>query len=370
MTLQWMINLIKTLGADKIRNMAVHGISEELKQSIREIPITEVLVMIGAQPVKKMFMCYGGHDKNSPSLKAYEKTGRYYCFGCRERGDVIGLVMNARKIGFVEACRWLMIEFNIIPGESGECRSKKKKVKTTQVKKPTQATIANNDNFTMYEWLIGRLSLSDQASGYLMGERGFSLKLIQDLEIRDLQHPGRFLPALLAHFDEKQLIDSGLCVKDEKGLRMVWWDNVIIFPYLDENFRIVNLQGRRYPKTGAKYVLLNGIPVSLYNLSCINLINRGDRLLICEGVPDTVSAIMLGFFAVGVPGANNFKQDFVDVLMDYDIHVVPHRDEAGQKFINNVKAAFKLRGKTIREFRVPPGNNDLNEYLIRKNSGL
>ena len=346
--------------------MSERFISEEMRLRLRELPIREVAELVGAQPVRKRFICYGGHDKN-PSLHVNEQKGLYHCFGCGQGGDVIALVMNAEKLDYPAACHWLMSQYRLSEGHVGKVPYHKSK---PTARPKSKAPEPHPENYVIYEWLISHLRLSDRGIDYLVKKRGFGREQIQDLEIRDIPLPMQTRKQLQAKFSEAELLTAGLMKKDDKGLSFVWWDYVIVFPYLDENLRIVNLQGRRLMSSEPKYVFLRGISPTLYNLNILNELQRGDRLLLCEGVPDTISALELGHKAVGVPGAHNFKPEFVSLLMDYDIYVVPDRDKGGQDFLNNVKTAFKTRGKTIREFQVPDGNNDLNDYLIRKNSGL
>ena len=54
------------------------------------------------------------HDDKHPSLHFSKKKGIFKCFVCGAKGDLFKLVMDTRNCTFVEACDWLVKEFNII----------------------------------------------------------------------------------------------------------------------------------------------------------------------------------------------------------------------------------------------------------------
>ncbi|HIE38709.1 MAG TPA: hypothetical protein EYP77_06530 [Anaerolineae bacterium] len=47
------------------------------------------------------------HEDKSPSFAVYPESGRWVCFGCGARGDVIDFIAGMHNVGFDEACRIL-----------------------------------------------------------------------------------------------------------------------------------------------------------------------------------------------------------------------------------------------------------------------
>jgi DNA primase len=43
------------------------------------------------------------HADCNPSFVVYPKTQTFYCFGCRERGDVLSFLMRRENLTFPEA---------------------------------------------------------------------------------------------------------------------------------------------------------------------------------------------------------------------------------------------------------------------------
>lgn len=56
------------------------------------------------------------HEDHSPSLGLHPATGRWCCFACGAKGDVIGLVMAHEQLDFEPACQWICDTFHIAPG--------------------------------------------------------------------------------------------------------------------------------------------------------------------------------------------------------------------------------------------------------------
>jgi DNA primase len=82
-------------------------------------------------------------------------------------------------------------------------------------------------------------------------------------------------------------------------------------------------------------------------------LNDGDQLYICEGIPDTITAMQMGLKAIGVLGASSFDSELVTMLLKYRIGVIPDADAGGQTFLENVRKAFNEKGKTIQKYNVP-----------------
>lgn len=49
------------------------------------------------------------HNDNNPSFIVYKETETFYCFGCKEWGDVISFIMKLKFLTFTEALQYLDI---------------------------------------------------------------------------------------------------------------------------------------------------------------------------------------------------------------------------------------------------------------------
>lgn len=343
--------------------------TSETISKIKGLSIIAVAEKLGFTVVKKKALCFGHEDK-TPSLSFDEKKGRYKCFVCDVKGDVINLVEERLNLSFVDACNWLINQFQLIVTEPYR-PSRFKKVNQTVKYVPQGVENPFLPNPEIYEWLIKQLTLSNTGLNYLTGKRGFSKKTIEELEIRDMVNPLPVFNKLRKEWGTDALIKCGLCkIGDDNIIKNIWWDYVIIFPFTDLNYRIKYLQGRRLnlERIPNKYVNLSQIRPYVYNIQTLTELNDGDQLYICEGIPDTITAMHLGLNAIGVLGASSFDSGLVCTLLKYRIGVIPDTDAGGQTFLDNIRKAFSERGKTVQKYNIPKPFNDLNEYFITKNS--
>jgi DNA primase len=65
-----------------------------------------VATSVGAVTVRCPMPSHG-HPDRTPSMRLYLDDGRYYCFGCGARGDVVQWVSDAERANVVEAIRLL-----------------------------------------------------------------------------------------------------------------------------------------------------------------------------------------------------------------------------------------------------------------------
>ena len=336
----------------------------EIILQIKELCIIDIARKLKIDVKGKKALCFSGHDKN-PSLTFDDKKGLYNCFGCEEQGDQITLVRHVCKLDFLEAIQWFKQEYQI----GGIVSEKNKRIFKTAAKQKISEEETNKPNPEIYEFLVASLSLSNKGEVYLCNERCFSKELITKLEIKDIPNPQLIFTTLKNKFGIDALMKCGLCKLDDKGVyKFIWWDHVIIFPFADLNHRINYLQARRLNwKSGAKYVNLKGIKPYPYNLQILNELNSNDRIHICEGIPDTISAIQLGLHAIGILGANNFSKNYLNLLSNYQIYIIPDHDVGGETFYKKVREAFETIGKSIQIKKIPEQFKDINELLIKQN---
>ena len=80
-------------------------------EKLRSLPSEGVAQRLGFKVERHKTLC-PFHNDHTPSLTF--KKNKFRCWSCGESGDTISLVMKVLNKDFLEACRWLADEHNVI----------------------------------------------------------------------------------------------------------------------------------------------------------------------------------------------------------------------------------------------------------------
>ena len=109
---------------------------------------------------------------------------------------------------------------------------------------------------------------------------------------------------------------------------------------------------------GAKYLTRPGASSHLYNVSAFQV--DTDIICICEGEFDTMIATQCGVTAVGVSGANNWKDWYQRAFRDYrKVFVLTDGDSAGRELGNRIAKQID-----VAVIAPMPDGMDVNEYFL------
>jgi twinkle protein len=110
--------------------------------------------------------------------------------------------------------------------------------------------------------------------------------------------------------------------------------------------------------TGPKYLSRPGATTHIYNITALN--KDSGMLVVCEGEIDTIIASQVGFTAVGLPGANNWKHYYSRVLDGWDkIMLFCDGDNAGREMAKNISRELD---NVFPVFM--PDNQDVNDVFL------
>lgn len=132
----------------------------------------------------------------------------------------------------------------------------------------------------------------------------------------------------------------------------------LAIPYLtpsgviDIRFRSLNAD------SGPKYLSRPGASTHIYNIGALSQDNG--MLVVCEGEIDTIIATQVGFIAVGLPGANNWKQFYSRVLDGWEkIMLFCDGDNAGREMAKTISRELD---NVFPVFM--PDNCDVNDVFL------
>jgi len=235
-------------------------------QKLRELPIEGVAERLGLQVKRHKALC-PFHNDHSPSLTF--KKNKFKCWSCGESGDSISLVMKMLGKDFLDACRWLADEHNVIVSSF-----RVQDVSDVQVK---QFDASRYERFFQYPWL------SPEARKFLFEERMLDERVVRWCSLTSW--------------------------RDKQG---VGWLQI---PYYNRENHLVGVQNRNLVKGATpRFRFPQGAECSIYNLPILNRLQHGETLFIAEGCSDCWSLLSAGHKAIAIPSATLLSKKDMELL--------------------------------------------------------
>ena len=287
-------------------------------QKLRGLPIEGVAERLGFQVKTHKCLC-PFHNDHHDSLSFSVRRNTYRCFVCGASGDPIDLVMRYLNKDFLDACRWLADEHNIILTTY--------KPKESKPPKPFDAS--------RYERFFERPWLSPEARKFLFEER---------------------------RLDERVVRWCGLTSwRDKQGIS---WLQI---PYYDQDCRLVGIQNRNLIKGASpRFRFPQGVECSIYNLPVLNRLQHGETLFIAEGCSDCWSLLSAGHKAIAIPSATLLSKKDVGLLQalsserSVSFEMWPDNDTPGESLFLQLQQVFPA----LVRHQLPQGCKDFSEYYI------
>lgn len=330
--------------------------------AIKQIPILDVATQLGIQIRGKKAMCFGGHDKNTPSLSFVPNKNIWKCFGCGKGGDTINLVEEVLGCDFRTTLDWFTAKYNV-EAKKHENSVRRKAFSRDAVplsasrlsSSPSHEQRQFSSDPELYSWLMGECGEVKHPSGTeYLESHGISKDVAKRFGVRELCKPRLVFRKLIERWGAKRTFSSGLAW-GETGTpeRLIWTSYAILFPF-SLHSDIGYIQGRRF--TGEpKYLNPRGISKPLYNIDRLSSLSAGAVVHICEGVPDALALETQGLAAVAVLGATSFRKEWVKLFMRLDVVLMPDGDRGGETFSRTISGLFLDHGKTVTAVQLPPG---------------
>jgi len=287
-------------------------------QKLRELPIEGVAERLGLRVVRHKALC-PFHNDHHASLSFKVSKNTYRCFVCGASGGTIDLVMRFLNKDFVDACRWLADEHNVILTEY--------QPKEEKPSKPFDAR-----RFSRY---FERPWLNDEAKKFLYDERRIDARVVRWCR--------------LTSWRDKQQVP---------------WLQI---PYYDREGRLVGVQNRNLVRGGSpRFRFPSGSRCTIYNLPVVNLLRPGEALYITEGCSDCWAMLSAGHKAIAIPSATLLGRQDVELLQTLSseravsFEMFPDRDEPGERLFMQLQQV--LPG--LVHHQLPPGCKDFSDYYL------
>ena len=292
-------------------------------QKLRDLPIEGVAERLGFQVVRHKCLC-PFHDDHHASMSFSVRRNTYRCFVCGEFGGPIDLVMKYLNKDFLDACRWLADEHQVIVSSF-----RVQEVSGVQEQKPFDAK--------RYERFFERPWLSPEACKFL--------------------------------FDERQLdprVVAWCRLTSWKDRQSVPW---LQAPYYDREGKLIGIQNRNLVKGATpRFRFPMGSQCSLYGLPVLNLLKPGETLFIAEGCSDAWSLLSAGHKAIAIPSATLLSKKDKELLetlsqeLGTRFEMFPDNDAPGERLFLQLHEVLP----SLVRHQLPVGCKDFSDYYLTK----
>ena len=290
-------------------------------QKLRDLPIEGVAERLGLTVSHHKALC-PFHQDHHASLSFSVKRNTYRCFVCGASGSgPIDLVMRYLNKDFVDACRWLADEHNMILTEY--------KPQISNLQSQTTFDASRYERYLEHPWL------SIEARRFLFDERKIDPRVVTWCRLTSW--------------------------KDKLG---VPWLQI---PYYDQQGKLVGIQNRNLIKGALpRFRFPQGSECGIYNLPVLNLLKPSDTLFITEGCSDCWAMLSAGHKAIAIPSATLLKHKDAELLQELTselsitIGMYPDCDEPGERLFLQLREWLPR----LVHYQLPKGFKDFSEYYL------
>lgn len=307
------------------------------------------------------------HNEKSPSFSVSPDRQIFHCFGCGVGGNTYTFLMKIEGIGFKEAIEQLAEKANIqLPTIQNAEENAKEELKA-KVYKINQFT-AEFYHQNLYkptaknaqEYVKKRKLTQNTLETFKIGFSGKYDELYKSLKTQG--------------FGEKEILESGLVIKNDKGQFIDMYRNRLMIPICDIRGRVIAFGGRVLDDSKPKYI--NSPENVVYSkgrhLFGLNVAKKdcSKKLLIVEGYMDAISLYQRGITnvvaALGTALTEQqgwlLRKSTEQVILGFDA------DTAGQTAIARSMEILQKMGCDMRVLQID-GAKDPDEFVLKFGEG-
>ncbi len=307
------------------------------------------------------------HNEKTPSFTVSPSRQMCKCFSCGKGGNAVHFLMELEHMTYPEAIKWLGKKYGI------EVREKE----LTDEERLQQNE--RESMFALNEWACKYFQdmLHNDVDGVAQGmayfrQRGFRDDIIRKFALGySSERRDAMSKAALAHgFNEKYLIDTGLCYRREgDGSIVDRYHGRVIFPVHSVSGRVVAFGGRvlntEKNQNVGKYVnstesVIYSKSNELYGLyQAKNAIVRHDCCYLVEGYTDVISMHQSGVENVVASSGTSLTEGQVKLLHRFtdNITILYDGDAAGIKASKRGIDMLLAEGLNIKVLLLPDGDD-------------
>lgn len=306
------------------------------------------------------------HSEKSPSFSVSPDRQIFHCFGCGVGGNVYTFLMKIEGIGFKEAIEQLAEKANIqLPTleNTGDTAKEELKAKIYKINEFTAEFYHKNlykpTSKLGQEYVKKRKLTQETLEAYKIGFSGKYDELYKELKKEG--------------FGEKEILESGLIVKKDKGY-IDMYRNRLMIPICDVRGKVIAFGGRVLDDSKPKYI--NSPENVVYSkgrhLFGLNIAKNDckKKLIIVEGYMDVISLHQRGVknvvaslgTALTEQQGWSLRKSTEQVILGFDA------DGAGQTAIERSMEILQKMGCDMRVLQIE-GAKDPDEFIVKYGEG-
>ena len=295
------------------------------------------------------------HSEDTPSFHVYTDTQSYFCFGCKEAGDIFSYVMKSENLEFPDALRLLADRAGIKLGTYRRDSIDTHEILNLAAKFFTAILTGDSGSAARAYMSRRKLDASDigrYSLGYSPNSWDALTKFLRSKKIPD-----------------KAIADAGLALQNSRGL----YDRFrgrLMFPIHDITGKVIAFGGRLIDGEGAKY--LNSPEGPLYskrrNLYLLdrarNAVREKGRSILVEGYMDALRLHKCGFTEAVASLGTSLTAEQAGLLSRYaaKCYICYDSDSAGQNAAIKGMYILAEHGLSVYVAEIPDGK-DPDEFL-------
>ncbi len=304
------------------------------------------------------------HNERTPSFSVSKAKGICKCFSCGKGGSPVNFIMEHEQLSYNEALRYLAKKYNI------EIKEHEMTDKEREEASERESMFAINE-FALNHFennLVNTDDGKDIGLSYFY-ERGINDLMIQRFHLGySVEKRDDLASAAIAKgYNEKYLIDTGLCVKNENGRIYDRFKGRVMYPVFSISGKVVAFGGRtlRKDKEVAKYV--NSPESSIYRKSyelyglyqAKKAIVKNDKCILVEGYMDVISMHQSGIENVVASSGTSLTEGQIRLIHRFteNVTVIYDSDPAGIKASLRGIDMLLAEGLNIKVLSLPEGED-------------
>jgi len=319
---------------------------------------------------RSVMACCPFHMEKTPSFHVNETEQFYHCFGCGDGGDVIKFVRKFENVDFMRAveiiAKFAGVEMPEVVYNKEIAELKKKKERLLEINK--LAAKHYNENLFSQDGVEAYKYLTD---------RGLSRKTIIKFGLGLSKGYYNVVNVLKqAGFSESEIVESGVCQKNNNGKIYDSYSERITFPIIDTYGQVVGFSARTLKKETniAKYKntvanLLFDKSRILYGLNNVKKLKQAEginEILVLEGQMDVIKLFEAGIKNSVACLGTALTKEHAKMLKRFSEKIVLSLDgdSAGQKATFKSIDILEEENLDVRVITIPD-KLDPDEYVTK-----